>query len=193
MFNRTMVNISLTFHNTGKEDIKNITLSQEDLDADTIQSFGHISSLTPGFSVPGSMGIDFKDRISTVYFDLVSSLGCFKVSVVPTVGELMRPITMPLPVFIAEQEKLRGMHDESITIKSNISNNITQKIYEVANLGLVYKNKDEMRFAGETLKTSTLVLVTLLYEKDEKVTLRVNCDKYPFGTILLNELKSALQ
>lgn len=29
MFNRTMVNVSLIFHNTGKEDVKNITISQE--------------------------------------------------------------------------------------------------------------------------------------------------------------------
>lgn len=91
------------------------------------------------------MGIDFKDRISTVYFDIVCSLGTFKVSIVPTIGELMRPITMPLSVFVAEQDKLRGMHDESTTIKSNPSNNITQKIYEVANVGLVDKNKDEIR------------------------------------------------
>lgn len=66
-------------------------------------------------------------------------------SIVPTIGELMRPITMLLSTFIAEQEKLRGMHDESVTIKCNSSNNITQKIYEVANVGLVDKNKEEIR------------------------------------------------
>lgn len=29
IFNRTMVNIALTFYNTGKEEIKNITISKE--------------------------------------------------------------------------------------------------------------------------------------------------------------------
>lgn len=71
--------------------------------------------------------------------------GTYKVSIVPTVGELMRPIKMPLSVFVAEQEKLRGMHDESITITHHPGINITQKVYEVANVGLIDTNKEEIR------------------------------------------------
>jgi hypothetical protein len=57
---------------------------------------------------------------------------------------------------------------------------------------------DIYRFAGQSLSSQTLVLVTIHLtegESDEDIPARlvVNCDKMVIGSILLQELKEALK
>ena len=50
------------------------------------------------------------------------------------------------------------------------------------------------RFAGQTLSSATLVLVTVCLPDTEPgtVTLRVNCEKMVVGNMLLSELRTQL-
>ncbi|XP_008482217.1 AP-3 complex subunit beta-2-like isoform X1 [Diaphorina citri] len=56
-------------------------------------------------------------------------------------------------------------------------------VYAVANVGLVPSNDGVLRFAGTSVSSSCLVLVTI-----DSAELTVNCEKMVLGSMLLNEL-----
>jgi hypothetical protein len=49
------------------------------------------------------------------------------------------------------------------------------------------------RFAGQTLSSKSLVLVTIKTLENEKANVSVNCEKMVIGSMLLNEIKSFLR
>lgn len=56
-------------------------------------------------------------------------------SIKPTMGELMRPVTLDEEIFITEQAKMKGMNEHCMRIPIGTTNNISQKIYEHVNVG----------------------------------------------------------
>ena len=49
------------------------------------------------------------------------------------------------------------------------------------------------RFAGQTLSSKSLVLVTVKLQESSQVTVSVNCEKMVIGSMLLNEIRSHLR
>lgn len=49
------------------------------------------------------------------------------------------------------------------------------------------------RFAGQTLSSKSLVLVTIKILENDQVSISVNCEKMVIGSMLLNEIKSYLR
>lgn len=94
-------------------------------------------------------------------------------------------------IFEQEQSKLRGMNEHTATIETNITDAICQNVYEIANVALCVKSDNILRFAAQTLMSS-LVLITLRLQ-DKQTVIVVNCEKYVVGSMLLNELKTAIK
>ncbi|XP_063914960.1 AP-3 complex subunit beta-2 isoform X2 [Zophobas morio] len=180
----SMANINIMFTNNINEDITDIRLGKKNLGMDmSIYDFANIPKLPPNGCLPATLGIDFNDTIQSANFEIVCSLGNFTVCVKPTIGELIRPIKMENVVFYEKQSKLGGMNEHVGHAKC--VNNVTEKVLECTNLGVCGNpDGDTLRFAGQTLKSSNLILVTITNQE----TIIVNCENMVFGSVLLNEL-----
>lgn len=99
---------------------------------------------------------------------------------------------MPEAIFEQEQAKLRGMNEHTTTVQMTPSTSLSEKVYEVANVGICPAPNKCLRFAAQTLASSSLVLVTLNLE-DNEIGMVVNCEKYVIGSMLLNELKAHIK
>lgn len=68
---------------------------------------------------------------------------------------------------------------------------VNKKILELANVAPIPSSEASVyQFAGQTLSSKSLVLITVIVQDDLQIT--VNCDKMVVGSILLNDIKSAL-
>lgn len=119
----------------------------------SIHEFAPIATLGSNCSLPGTLGIDFNDSTQVANFEIVSSLGnkslkngttlfnflvyagVSSVTIKPTIGELLRPVTMSEETFVAEQGRLRGMNEHTDTVTTSTLNNTSEKIFGAANLG----------------------------------------------------------
>lgn len=110
----------------------------------------------------------------------------------PSIGELLRPTKLPESVFEQEQAKLKGMNEHTATVAAKISEATCQSVYEIANVGLCEATEKLLRFAAQTLTSSSLVLISLKEQEDE-IAIIVNCEKYVVGSVLLNDLKAAVK
>lgn len=158
----------------------------------SIYDFASIKKLPCHCTLPGSIGIDFNDTLQPAAFEIISSIGVTNVLIKPHIGELLRPVKMSDSIFEQEQAKLRGMNEHTATITDAVISDMTiQSIYEVANVALCTKSDVILRFAGQTM-LSSIVLITLR-SQENKVVIFVNCEKYVVGSMLLNELKLAIK
>ncbi|EFA11431.2 AP-3 complex subunit beta-2 [Tribolium castaneum] len=179
----SMANINIMFTNNTTEDISDIRLGKKNLGLDmSMYEFANIARLPPNGCLPASLGIDFNDTTQPANFEIVCSLGNFSVCIKPTIGELVRPVRMDTPTFQEKQSKLGGMNEHIGKVKC--VSNIVERVTECSNLGVCDPASDSLRFAGQTLKSSNFVLVTIT--KQEVVT--VNCENMVFGSVMLNEL-----
>ena len=113
--------------------------------------------------------------------------------------------------------KLKGMNEHCLTLPHSIDQdgvkNICAKIFRAANLASIASNssvlrychdsisqllyttikflKFFLRYAGQTLSSKSLVLVTITIGENPKLT--VNCEKMIIGSMLSAELKDALK
>ncbi|XP_018329494.1 AP-3 complex subunit beta-2 isoform X2 [Agrilus planipennis] len=190
LFSPSMTNIGLVFTNHGTENVCNIHLEKKNLPMGvTLHEFALITCLGPNCSLPGTIGIDFNDTTVSVPFQIVSSLGTCDVAIKPPVGELLKPVSMSEETFLNEQSKLRGMN-EHICVVRTLKKDFSRTIFQVANVGACPSStSDTSRFAGQTLTSSSIVLVTLNW-KPEEVCITVNSEKVVTGSMLINELKS---
>ncbi|KAK4872253.1 hypothetical protein RN001_016377 [Aquatica leii] len=193
LFSSSMVNVGLSFTNNTNNDITDIRLGKKALSAGmAVHEFMVISILSSNTSLAGSLGVDFNDSTNPANLEIVSSLGVGNVCIKPSVGELLRPVTMPEDVFLTEQSKLRGMNEHSENISNLQWQKISQLIFQTANVAPCPSANDTvLRFAGQTLTSSSLVLITLTQK--EQISVIVNCEKLVIGSMLLNELKTALK
>lgn len=187
LYSPSMANINIVFTNNTQENISDIRIGKKNLTSGmSMYDFAAIPCIPPNCNLPATLGIDFNDSAQSANFEIVSSIGNFNVTVKPFIGELLRPITMPEEVFLQEQSKIKGMNEHTGTIE-NCVDDILSTMNENCNMGKCGKEEsDYFRFAGQTLTSSNLCLVTI--HRSSKVTITVNCSNVVFGSVLLNEL-----
>ncbi|KAB1257234.1 AP-3 complex subunit beta-2 [Camelus dromedarius] len=193
-----MVSVHIHFSNSSDTPIKGLHMGTPKLPAGiSIQEFPEIESLAPGESATAIMGINFCDSTQAANFQLCTQTRQFYVSIQPPVGELMAPVFMSENEFKKEQGKLTGMNEitEKLTLPDTCRSDhvVVQKVTATANLGRVpCGTSDEYRFAGRTLTSGSLVLLTLDAQPTGAAHLTVNSEKMVIGTMLVKDVVQAL-
>ncbi|KAB5549115.1 hypothetical protein PHYPO_G00063600 [Pangasianodon hypophthalmus] len=193
IYGNHMVSLQLTLSNHSDHVLHNIHIVETVSTGQKIHSFSPIESLELEASVTVSIGVDFNDSTQAASFQLCTKEDRFSVSIQPAVGELLLPVTMSEQDFNQEQGKLQGMNESSTTVIMSSKNVlISDKVMNVANLGVVPSGENNMhRFAAKLVSSSTLVLVCVV-QKDASAQIIVNTEKTVIGSMLLHELQIAL-
>ncbi|XP_058150720.1 AP-3 complex subunit beta-2 [Dasypus novemcinctus] len=193
-----MVSVQIHFSNSSDTPIKGLRVGAPKLPAGiSIQEFPEMESLEPGESATAVMGINFCDSTQAANFQLCTQTRQFYVSIQPPVGELMAPVFMSENEFKKEQGQLTGMNEitEKLTLPDTCRSDhaVVQKVTATANLGRVPCGaSDEYRFAGRTLASGSLVLLTLDARPAGAAQLTVNSEKMVIGTMLVKDVVQAL-
>ncbi|XP_034444850.1 AP-3 complex subunit beta-2 isoform X7 [Hippoglossus hippoglossus] len=193
-----MVAVQMQFTNSATSDTKNLHMEDVKLHSGMrVKEFPEIELLPTGETSTAVMGIDFCDSTQAANFQLCTHTRKFFVSIQPLVGELMRPVFLTENEFKKEQGQLMGMNEitERLTldIKCRNEHAIVQRVATAANLSRVPCGSDkECRFAGRTVTSGSLVLVTVATKEDGAAQLTVNCEKMVIGTMLVKDILLAL-
>ncbi|XP_070828789.1 AP-3 complex subunit beta-2 isoform X7 [Chaetodon trifascialis] len=193
-----MVAVQMQFTNNATSDTKNLHMEDVKLQSGMrVKEFPEIELLPAGETATAVMGIDFCDSTQAANFQLCTHTRKFFVSIQPPVGELMRPVFLTENEFKKEQGQLMGMNEitEKLTLDVKCRNEhaIVQRVTAAANLSRVPCGSDkECRFAGRTVTSSSLVLVTVSTKEEGAAQLTVNCEKMVIGTMLVKDILLAL-
>ncbi|XP_036962877.1 AP-3 complex subunit beta-2 isoform X1 [Acanthopagrus latus] len=193
-----MVAVQMQFTNNATSDTKNLHIEDVKLQSGMrVKEFSEIELLPAGETATAVMGIDFCDSTQAANFQLCTHTRKFFVSIQPPVGELMRPVFLTENEFKKEQGQLMGMNEitEKLTLDMKCRNEhtIVQRVTTAANLSRVPCGSDkECRFAGRTVSSSSLVLVTVATKEEGAAQLTVNCEKMVIGTMLVKDILLAL-
>ncbi|KAG8516388.1 AP-3 complex subunit beta-2, partial [Galemys pyrenaicus] len=192
-----MVSVHLHLSNSSDNPIKGLHVGTPKLPAGiSIQEFPEIESLAPGESATAVMGINFCDSTQAANFQLTQTRQ-FYVSIQPPVGELMAPVFLSENEFKKEQGKLTGMNEisEKLTLPEACRSDhaVVLRVTATAHLGRVPCGaSEEYRFAGRTLTSGSLVLLTLDARPTGAAQLTVNSEKMVIGTMLVKDVVQAL-
>ncbi|RXN05293.1 AP-3 complex subunit beta-2 isoform X5 [Labeo rohita] len=193
-----MVAVQIQFTNNTTSETKNLHIEDPRLQSGMrIREFAEIDMLAAGESITVVMGIDFCDSTQAANFQLCTHTRKFFVSIQPPVGELMTPAFLTENDFKKEQGKLMGMNEisEKLTLGAKCVNEhvIVERVTATANLSRVPCGSDkECRFAGKTVSSGCLVLVTVATKEGGGAQLTVNCEKMVIGTMLVKDILQAL-
>ncbi|KAM6937549.1 AP-3 complex subunit beta-2 [Xenentodon cancila] len=204
-----MVAVQMQFTNNSSADTKNLHMEDVKLQSGMrVQEFPEIELLLAGETTTAVMGIDFCDSTQAANFQLCTHTRKFFVSIQPPVGELMRPVFLTENEFKKEQGQLMGMNEitEKLVLDTMCRDEhaIVQKVTTAANLSRVPCGSDKEcsppfppglpvhRFAGRTVTSSSLVLVTVATKEEGGAMLTVNCEKMVIGTMLVKDILLAL-
>uniref|UniRef100_A0A4W6CCB1 AP-3 complex subunit beta n=1 Tax=Lates calcarifer TaxID=8187 RepID=A0A4W6CCB1_LATCA len=193
-----MVAVQMQFTNNATSDTKNLHMEDVKLQSGMrVKEFPEIELLPAGETATAVMGIDFCDSTQAANFQLCTHTRKFFVSIQPPVGELMRPVFLTENEFKKEQGQLMGMNEitERLTLDVKCRNEhaIVQRVTTAANLSRVPCGSDkECRFAGKTVTSGSLVLVTVATKEEGAAQLTVNCEKMVIGTMLVKDILLAL-
>uniref|UniRef100_A0A8C2AKE3 AP-3 complex subunit beta n=1 Tax=Cyprinus carpio TaxID=7962 RepID=A0A8C2AKE3_CYPCA len=193
-----MVAVQIQFTNNTNSETKNLHIEEPRLQSGMrIREFTEIDVLAAGESVTVVMGIDFCDSTQAANFQLCTHTRKFFVSIQPPVGELMTPVFLTENDFKKEQGKLMGMNEisEKLTLGEKCVNEhvIVERVTATANLSRVpCGSEKECRFAGKTVSSGCLVLVTVPTKEGGGAQLTVNCEKMLIGTLLVKDIMQAL-
>uniref|UniRef100_A0A8C2K976 AP-3 complex subunit beta n=1 Tax=Cyprinus carpio TaxID=7962 RepID=A0A8C2K976_CYPCA len=192
-----MVAVQIQFTNNTNSETKNLHIEEPRLQSGMrIREFTEIG-LQPCESVTVVMGIDFCDSTQAANFQLCTHTRKFFVSIQPPVGELMTPVFLTENDFKKEQGKLMGMNEisEKLMLGEKCVNEhvIVERVTATANLSRVpCGSEKECRFAGKTVSSGCLVLVTVPTKEGGGAQLTVNCEKMLIGTLLVKDIMQAL-
>ncbi|KAL1450213.1 hypothetical protein WDU94_002657 [Cyamophila willieti] len=150
-----------------------------------------IPTLAPGIAVEVSLGVNLNDSTQPLSPRLLweveegtEGILSGQLKLTPPVGEWIRAVTMTQAVFDLEKGKLTGMNEHKSTVGVTCTLPVTPTaVYQVANVGLVPSNDSSLRFAGTSVSSGCLALVSI---NNNEVT--VNCEKMVLGSMLLNDL-----
>ena len=125
----------------------------------------------------------------------------FQISITPIVGELLRAIQMPENLFSSELAKLRGMNETSTKVEGLPSSEsdeatIRKKIYNITNVLQVPSSFAEdrvLKFAGQTLASKSIVLISVKLDENSSAMITINCEKIVIGSMLAKEMKKCLE
>lgn len=197
LYQPSMVAVQVILTNSSDHSIEEIHIGDRSPATLNVHCFNTVERLEPGASVSVSMGVDFSDSTQAANFQLCTKEDQFSVSIQPAVGELLMPTTMKEADFCNEQKKLMGMNETSATITMATANtsqqNLSKLVLPVANVGVVSSDQNNLqRFAGRTVSSGALVLVTLELRESSTVLLTINTEKNIMASMLLKDLKQAL-
>ncbi|XP_077944938.1 AP-3 complex subunit beta-1 isoform X1 [Gasterosteus aculeatus] len=192
-----MVAVQVTLSNGSDRSLEEIHVGDRSPASLNIHCFNTIERLEPEASVTVSMGIDFSDSTQAANFQLCTKEDGFSVSIQPAVGELLMPSSLSEQDFSREQGKLLGMNETSATVAMATANAssqaVKQRVLSVANVGEVPSGQDVAhRFAGRTVSSGALVLVSLELKESSSALLTINTEKSVMASMLLRDLKQAL-
>ncbi|XP_051739819.1 LOW QUALITY PROTEIN: AP-3 complex subunit beta-2 [Ctenopharyngodon idella] len=206
-----MVAVQIQFTNNTNSETKNLHIEEPKLQSGMrIREFSEIEVLAAGDSVTVVMGIDFCDSTQAANFQLCTHTRKFFVTIQPPVGELMTPAFLTENDFKKEQGKLMGMNEisEKLSLGEKCVNEhvIVERVTATANLSRVPCGSDKecstppppppsapvYRFAGKTVSSGCLVLVTVATKEGGGAQLTVNCEKMVIGTMLVKDILQAL-
>ncbi|XP_056242418.1 AP-3 complex subunit beta-2 isoform X5 [Seriola aureovittata] len=205
-----MVAVQMQFTNNSTSDTKSLHMEDVKLQSGMrVKEFPELELLPAGESATAVMGIDFCDSTQAANFQLCTHTRKFFVSIQPPVGELMRPVFLTENEFKKEQGQLMGMNEitEKLTLDVQCRNEhaIVQRVTTAANLSRVPCGSDKEcsppvpppdhpvhRFAGRTVTSGSLVLVTVANKEEGAAQLTVNCEKMVIGTMLVKDILLAL-
>ncbi|XP_056095199.1 AP-3 complex subunit beta-2 isoform X7 [Rhinichthys klamathensis goyatoka] len=205
-----MVAVQIQFTNNTNSETKNLHIEEPKLQSGMrIREFSEIEVLAAGDSVTVVMGIDFCDSTQAANFQLCTHTRKFFVTIQPPVGELMTPAFLTENDFRKEQGKLMGMNEisEKLSLGEKCVNEhiIVERVTATANLSRVPCGSDKecstpppppsapvYRFAGKTVSSGCLVLVTVATKEGVGAQLTVNCEKMVIGTMLVKDILQAL-
>lgn len=201
LYSSSMCSIELQFQNRGEKEITAIRLGQTTLPAGMqLNEFAPITVLQPQQTASGVLGVDFNDSTHAVDLELLSSAGSSRVQLKPPVGELVRSVQIGESCHREERAKLRGMNEHQCELRGLRQDLIDvvalrQKVFESINVAHTHSSSSGQLhcFAGQTLSSKSLVLLTLDWKTEDALTLLVNCEKMVIGSMVLNELRNALQ
>uniref|UniRef100_A0A1E1XLB5 AP-3 complex subunit beta n=1 Tax=Amblyomma sculptum TaxID=1581419 RepID=A0A1E1XLB5_AMBSC len=198
LFSPKMASVEVTLTNHSDEELLGVQISDRMGPGITSEVRGIAPEpLAPGATRLGTLGIDFGDSTQAVTLEVSTENGMrHALSLQPPVGEILRPVRMNRAEFVAEQGRLRGMNEHSCTLEKvpEVAEEVQQRIYRAANvLSVEDQQSGWLRFAGQTLASGSLVLVSVCLPKESaKAVLTVNCDKMVVGSMLMQELRTAL-
>ncbi|XP_037548106.1 AP-3 complex subunit beta-1 [Nematolebias whitei] len=196
LFQPGMVAVQLVLTNHSDHSLQEIHVGDRSPASLNVHCFNTVERLEPGASVTVSMGIDFSDSTQAANFQLCTKEDRFSVSLQPAVGELLMPSTMTQPDFCKEQKKLLGMNETSATITmaaaNTSSHSINEQVLSVASVGVVPSSPNVCRFAGRTISSGVLVLVSLELQGSSTALLTINTEKSVVASMLLRDLKQVL-
>ncbi|KAH8397986.1 hypothetical protein KR222_008201 [Zaprionus bogoriensis] len=201
LYSAAMCSIELQFQNRSEHELTSIRMGQQQLPAGMqLSEFAPIAQLQPQQVASGIIGVDFNDTTHAIDFELLSSAGSARVQLKPPVGELVRAVQIGESCHREERAKLRGMNEHQCELRGvqrellDVTA-LKQKIYECINVAHTFSSTTGQLhgFAGQTLSSKSLVLLTLQWQTDDALTLLVNCEKMVIGSMVLNELRNALQ
>uniref|UniRef100_A0A672HQ23 AP-3 complex subunit beta n=1 Tax=Salarias fasciatus TaxID=181472 RepID=A0A672HQ23_SALFA len=198
LYQPSMVSVQLSLTNNSDHCLEEIHIGDRtpaSLNIHCFNTIGESDRLQPEASVTVSMGIDFSDSTQAANFQLCTKEDRFNVSIQPAVGELLMPSSMTEQDFCKEQGKLLGMNETSATVTatSASSQNINKQVLSVANVGVVSSSQSNVsRFAGRTVSSGALVLVSLELRESPTALLTINTEKSVMASMLLRDLKQAL-
>ncbi|CAD6234241.1 GSCOCG00007677001-RA-CDS [Cotesia congregata] len=195
LVNPMLASVELAFINEGNQPITNIQIGNKNLPSGMmIHDFSPITILQPNVTLSSIIGINYNDSTQPANFNIEYTIGdkthAPSVQLKPTIGEIIRAVQLPENMFIVEKDKLKGMNEHTAKLIFNGNKKeLSQKIIEAANLAIVSNENDFMRFAGNTLSSKSLVLVTVKFLQDQQIEIIVNCEKMVIGSMLLSEIK----
>ncbi|XP_041815818.1 AP-3 complex subunit beta-1 [Chelmon rostratus] len=197
LYQPSMVAVQVILTNSSDHGLEEIHVGDQSPASLDIHCFNTIERLEPEASVTVSMGIDFSDSTQAANFQLCTKEDRFSVSIQPAVGELLMPSTMTEQDFCKEQGKLLGMNETSATVTMATANTssqaISKQVLSVANVGVVSSGQNKLhRFAGRTVSSGALVLVSLEQKESSAALLTINTEKSVMASMLLRDLKQAL-
>uniref|UniRef100_A0A1A7YUY3 AP-3 complex subunit beta n=1 Tax=Iconisemion striatum TaxID=60296 RepID=A0A1A7YUY3_9TELE len=197
LYQPSMVSVQVILTNGSDHTLEEIHIGDRSPASLDIHCFNTIERLEPRASVTVSMGIDFSDSTQAANFQLCTKEDQFSVSIQPAVGELLMPSTMTEADFCKEQKKLLGMNETSAAITMTTANTssqtISKQVLSVANVGVAPSSQNNFhRFAGRTVSSGALVLVSLELKESSSALLTINTEKSIMASMLLRDLKQAL-
>jgi len=199
-----MVAVEVMLANNSEAPIANICVGEKKLATGmTMHEFQPVASLAPGATIAVTIGIDFNDTTQPAGFNLCTQTSKFPVSIKAPVGELLQGCPMAEADFLAKQGKLRGLNESSgkLDIPSKLTSEevVCSKVKEAAAVTYIgaaslAEAVSTYRFAARTISGGTHVLVTIKVPANgQGSSITVNCEKMAISSMLVKEIKQALQ
>ena len=162
--------------------------------------FAHLIGTNLSITSPVTIGVDFNDSIQKIGFDLEVGGRVHPLALTPPVGEIGRACTMSEDNFAKEKKKLAGMNEHAVKLALDDASStpvsmqsLVDAVLSAGAFGQVSSaEENSAKMASKSMATSALSLVTIV-KNESDVAVTVNSEKLMFGSLLLKDIKTALE